>query len=1311
MTMQHPDEKHLQGYVAARLADGQEKIIEKHLARCPQCSKRVSELENSLEDPLLQKVKAAASSSGDDSSEIVAAVVRSSRLNQSVSNVLIAGDILGGNLRLEEKLGRGGMGETWKAYDQTAGRYVVLKFVPGEMQHLTEAMDSVRSSFQKIHALQHQHICPVYSLVDDPKHGLYIVMKYIDGMTMREYRRRLADKKTKLSLNDIVQVLWAVAKGLDYAHEQKVIHRDIKPGNIMIGKKDGVQIIDFGLAEEIRTIMSQASDSVGMSSSGTRPYMAPEQWQGRIQDARTDQYALAVTAYELFAGHVPFSGNDIDLLKNTVLNDLPEPIAGLSEYVNAALLKALSKKREDRYENCKSFVKALAIKPETSEGEKFPAGGVAVNDLPSDRASGEKAPPVWLPDGLLSPPPSMPMPPIITTDTASKKKTLPSWVLPTISALAMLAVCLIGYVMLDRHPKPENRPAVAKKVEQEEEPVAEPEKIAVEEPQPIVPPFKSDFEDIFEAANKGTVKDIEYFLKNGTNINAKTNDSDSCTPLHEAARSNSRVDVFEYLISQGADISARNRWGSTPLGFAAANNANVEVLKYLVSQQANINARNNDGRTLLLEAAWFNKNLEIMKYLVSLGPDLNAQSKGGCTPLYYAAQKNRNVEILRYLISIGADVNVKDKSGKTPLDVADTEEKKTILREAGGKIGTEMTVSPPMVSIPPSPAGFKDIFEAAKKGTVQDVEYFVKNGIDVNVKNKAANTPLHNAAQYNPDAEVLKYLISQGANVNAKSVGDLTPLHFAAQFNSNVEVLKCLLSQKADVNAKMKIKGNLTPLDLANTEEKKTILREAGAKSGTETTEVSPPVEPVAEPVEAVELRRKFEEAVKQAQTPYREELEKELALVKKKDDAKLVAALEAEQKHLDSENGTELTVFTPEKRSLLNAKVRYKKQLETARDAYLKGMDLLVKELVRNARTDDSVTVQKTLDRLRSRLDERSSLNEPKFSLIAPKRSPVAPVPVIRMTMELHANGKGRCGVSTGMSTDAPEPLFPSSPFPLSAFSKAQAFRGQNGMGRVVWDFRDADPLETWDVSGWNHTFRHAIIDTQRKTLRFESSKNGRPSLWPGKFSDFPFRLTVEAVVNPKGYCPLIHFCLNTRSGEQTYVDLWRPADASLTDKFLISQYTRIYPDGSRSNIRLAKTELVGNQPVWSFFELPKTAVENIVSVHCDVQAGHEQYISPPPIALDVEVVLLDISGKLKATTGLAVVQTGEKTTVNSVSLQTSAFRAGLKQGDEIVRFNGEKRSAEQIQQILEHVQFGDPISVAVVRNGEEKVFRLHAE
>ena len=391
--MQHPTTDKLQRYTVAQLDAQEERAVEEHLAECPECTKRVSDLERQPLNPMMRDMKAAAAASDSESVDYKPKPYpQSTEQYNPPPRGFSPGTVLGGNFRLEKQLGRGGMGEAWKAYDMTAERYVVLKFVPKEIQHVQKAMADVRDSFKKVHALQHQHICPVYGLFTDPEHGLYLVMKFIDGRPLNEYKQHQVEKHGKMAFSDVVQILWAIAKGLDYAHEKKVVHRDIKPQNVMIGKTDGVQIIDFGLAEEIRTSLVQVSEVV-MDISGTRPYMAPEQWKGRLQDARTDQYALAVTAYELIAGHFPFQSNDTAVLRECVLHDDPEPIPGIPDHINAALLKALSKKRDDRFPDCKSFIKAIAEKPKA----EVSVSQSNVLNLPSEQGSQAEPLPAWLP--------------------------------------------------------------------------------------------------------------------------------------------------------------------------------------------------------------------------------------------------------------------------------------------------------------------------------------------------------------------------------------------------------------------------------------------------------------------------------------------------------------------------------------------------------------------------------------------------------------------------------------------------------------------------------------------------------------------------------------------------------------------------------------------------------------------------------------------------------------------------------------------------------------------------------------------------
>lgn len=265
-----------------------------------------------------------------------------------------------GGYVLGECLGRGGMGEVWKAWSELESRHVVIKVLPPELSRVPEELDRVRTTFQQIHDLQHEHICPLYQFGDQPGVGPYLVMKYLDGITLSSYHRRQSKADGSFPMKELNRVLTPVADALDYAHSRRVIHRDIKPDNIML-RADGsdVQIVDFGLATEIRTTMTRVS-RVHMDTSGTYPYMAPEQWKGRTQDARTDQYALAVVAYELLAGRLPFEAPDDFILRQCVLNDDAEPIEGVADHVNQAIAKAMSKEKTDRFVSCAEFIKSLA---------------------------------------------------------------------------------------------------------------------------------------------------------------------------------------------------------------------------------------------------------------------------------------------------------------------------------------------------------------------------------------------------------------------------------------------------------------------------------------------------------------------------------------------------------------------------------------------------------------------------------------------------------------------------------------------------------------------------------------------------------------------------------------------------------------------------------------------------------------------------------------------------------------------------------------------------------------------------------------
>ena len=272
-----------------------------------------------------------------------------------------AGDLVINRYRVISKLGQGGMGAVYKCLDETAGIEIALKALPPELSNNTLEMEDIKDNFQLVSKLVHQNIANLRQLEKDNSNGnYYLIMECCNGEDLRRWIRNRR-QSGKISVADILPIISQIADALDYAHDQKIIHRDIKPGNIMIAADGTVKVLEFGLAAQIHTSMTRVS-MAHYGTSGTGPYMAPEQWRGRAQGAAADQYALAVMSYEMLAGHVPFESSDAAVLKQAVLDETPEKIADIPESAWNAIIRAMSKDPAERFESCSDFAVALGGK-------------------------------------------------------------------------------------------------------------------------------------------------------------------------------------------------------------------------------------------------------------------------------------------------------------------------------------------------------------------------------------------------------------------------------------------------------------------------------------------------------------------------------------------------------------------------------------------------------------------------------------------------------------------------------------------------------------------------------------------------------------------------------------------------------------------------------------------------------------------------------------------------------------------------------------------------------------------------------------
>ena len=259
-------------------------------------------------------------------------------------------------------VGSGGMSDVYKAKDHKLNRFVAIKVMKQEFSKEENFISKFQVEAQSAAGLAHPNIVSVYDVGEE--NGLYfIVMELVEGITLKKY----IEKKGKLSVKEAISIAIQVSMGIEAAHKKHIIHRDIKPQNIIISKEGKVKVADFGIAK------AATSNTISSNVMGSVHYTSPEQAKGGYSDEKSDIYSLGITIYEMITGRVPFDGDTtVSIAVKHIEEPLPEPsvfVPDIPDSVEQIILKCTKKKRERRYSNMTALISDLKRSLTDPEGD------------------------------------------------------------------------------------------------------------------------------------------------------------------------------------------------------------------------------------------------------------------------------------------------------------------------------------------------------------------------------------------------------------------------------------------------------------------------------------------------------------------------------------------------------------------------------------------------------------------------------------------------------------------------------------------------------------------------------------------------------------------------------------------------------------------------------------------------------------------------------------------------------------------------------------------------------------------------------
>lgn len=313
--------------------------------------------------------------------------------------------LLGGRYEVGELIGRGGMAQVHLGYDTRLSRTVAIKALRSDHASDPTFLARFRREAQSAAALNHPSIVAVYDTGEETVTSHtgrevalpYIVMEYVKGRTVAE----ILKKGDALPINEAVQVVVGVLSALEYSHREGIIHRDIKPGNIMLTQDGKVKVMDFGIARAIAD--SAATMTQTNSVVGTAQYLSPEQARGEVVDNRSDLYSTGCLLYELLTGVPPFRGDSAVAVAYQHVSEAPKPAASIApdipDAIDRVVMKSLAKNRTERYQSAGDMRRELLS---AARGGGVQAPAVSSWQAPTQVAAPTTAMPTQAPSAMSS---------------------------------------------------------------------------------------------------------------------------------------------------------------------------------------------------------------------------------------------------------------------------------------------------------------------------------------------------------------------------------------------------------------------------------------------------------------------------------------------------------------------------------------------------------------------------------------------------------------------------------------------------------------------------------------------------------------------------------------------------------------------------------------------------------------------------------------------------------------------------------------------------------------------------------------------